>query len=231
MDSVILWAFTAAFNPTLLAATTVMLLLPKPERLLVGYLAGAMITSVTLGLIIVFSLHGSGAEQSARNAFAPSVDFALGALALLASYMIRPSRVRKDEGRLAELRRRRAERKKEKGPPRWQRELSRGTARTTFVVGILLTLPGASYLIGLDHIAQRHASTVATVAMVLVFNVIMLALLELPLIGYAVAPEWTPQAVERFRGSLNRNGRRIASRGLFAVGVLLIVRGVVEVLT
>jgi hypothetical protein len=231
MDSIILWAFTAAFNPTLLAATTVMLLLPKPERLLLGYLAGAMITSITLGLVIVFTLHDSGAEQTARNAVAPSVDFALGALALLASYLIRPGRVPKDGGRLAELRHRRAERRKEKGPPRWQRELSRGTARTTFVVGIVLTLPGASYLVGLDHIAERHASTVATVAMVLGFNVIMLALLELPLIGYAVAPEWTPQAVERFRTSLNRNGRRIAWRGLFAVGLLLIVRGAIELLT
>jgi hypothetical protein len=231
MDSVVLWALFAALNPTLLAATTVMLLLPHPQRLLLGYLAGATITSVTLGLVIVFSLHGTAAESAARNGFAPSVDFALGALALLVSYLLRPGRVPKHEGRWAERRRRREERKKEKGPPRWQRELSRGTARTTFVVGIVLTLPGASYLVGLDHIADRNASTVATVAMVLGFNVIMLALLELPLIGYAIAPDWTPQAVRRFRESLNRNGRRLAMRGLFAVGVLLIVRGLVELLT
>ena len=36
--------------------------------------------------------------------------------------------------------------KKEKGPPRWQRALGRGSARVTFVVGAMLTLPGASYL-------------------------------------------------------------------------------------
>jgi hypothetical protein len=226
MDSVILWAFFSAFNPTLLAATTVMLLLPHPKRLLLGYLCGAAITSITLGLIIVFSLHGSAAENTGKNVLSPAMDLSLGALALLAAYVL--SRPKREEGRLAERRRRRAEKKKEKGPPRWQRELSKGSARTTFVVGILLTLPGGSYLVGLDHIADRNASDVATVAMVLGFNVIMLSLLEIPLIGYAVAPDRTPQVVERFRDWLGRNGRRILTRLLAVVGILLIVRGVVE---
>jgi hypothetical protein len=206
-----------------------MLLLPHPKRLLLGYLAGAAITSVTLGLVIVFSLHGSAAENSGKNVLSPAMDLSLGALALLIAYVLH--RPRREQGRLAERRRRRAEKKSEKGQPRWQRELSKGSARTTFIVGIVLTLPGGSYLVGLDHIADRNASDAATVAMVVGFNVIMLALLELPLIGYAVAPEWTPRAVERFKAWLNRNGRRILVRGLTVVGVLLIVRGVVELLT
>jgi hypothetical protein len=230
MDSIVLWAFLAALNPTLLGATTVMLLLPKPERLLLGYLAGAVITSVTLGLVIVFSLQGSGAVGTAKHTLSPATDFTLGALALLISYLLRPSRPQHEGGRWAERRRRRAERKKEKGPPRWQRTLSRGTARTTFVVGIVLTLPGGSYLVGLDHIAHKNASDAATVAMVLGFNVIMLLLLELPLLGYTFAPDWTPGAVERFKDWLGRNGRRIAVRGAAVVGVLLLVRGSIELL-
>jgi hypothetical protein len=231
MDSVILWAFLAALNPTLLAASTVMLLLPKPKRLLLGYLAGAMITSVTLGLVIVFELDGSGAVGTAKHTLTPATDLALGVLALLASYMLRPSGPAKEEGRWAERRRRRAEKRKDKGPPRWQRRLSKGTARTTFVIGMLLTLPGGSYLVGLDHIADRDASDAATVAMVLGFNVIMLLLLELPLIGYTFAPEWTPRAVERFKEWLSRNARRIVVRGAAVVGVLLIVRGLIELLS
>jgi hypothetical protein len=39
---IILLAFSAALNPTLLAATTVMLLLPRPRNLMLGYLLGAM---------------------------------------------------------------------------------------------------------------------------------------------------------------------------------------------
>ena len=41
MSKIFLFSLTAALNPTLLAATTVMLLLPKPKRLLLGYLLGA----------------------------------------------------------------------------------------------------------------------------------------------------------------------------------------------
>jgi hypothetical protein len=230
VDSIIFWAFAAAFNPTLLAASTVMLVLPRPKRLLLGYLAGAAVTSVTLGLVIVFSLNGSGAVSTAKHALSPAMDLALGALALLISYFLRPGRPQHEGGRLAERRRKHAEAKKEKGPPRWQLRLSQGTARTTFVIGVLLTLPGGSYLIGLDHIADRDASDAATVAMVIGFNVIMLLLLELPLIGYFFAPEWTPRAVERFKDWLSRNGRRIGVRGAAAVGVLLIARGVIELL-
>jgi hypothetical protein len=36
-----------------------MLVLPSPKRLLLGYLLGATLTSVTLGLVIVLSLNGS----------------------------------------------------------------------------------------------------------------------------------------------------------------------------
>jgi hypothetical protein len=46
---VILLSLTASLNPTLLAATTGMLLLSRPARLMRGYLLGALITSITLG--------------------------------------------------------------------------------------------------------------------------------------------------------------------------------------
>jgi hypothetical protein len=44
MEKVFLFSLTAALNPTLLTATTVMLLLPSPKRLMLGYLAGALTT-------------------------------------------------------------------------------------------------------------------------------------------------------------------------------------------
>lgn len=230
MNSALFWAFAAALNPTLLGATTVMLLLDHPKRLLLGYLLGAMTTSITLGLVIVFAFNGSGSQSTGRSTLAPAMDLALGALVLLIAYLIRPGRPPREGGKLAERRRRRAEAKKEKGPPRWQQMLSKGTARTTFVVGVLLTLPGGSYLIGLDHIAGQDASTVATVAMVFGFNLIMLMALELPLISYTVAPEWTPDAIARFKAWFNRNARVFGFRLALAVGLLLIARGVIELL-
>jgi hypothetical protein len=228
MSGVFIYALTAALNPTLLAATTVMLLLDHPKRLLIGYLLGALMTSVTLGLIVVFTLDGSA--STAQNTLSPAMDLALGGLLLLVAFLIRPGRQPKETGRLAERRRKKEESKEDKGPPLWQRKLSQGTARTTFVVGALLTLPGASYLIGLHKIAAQDPSTAGAVGMVLVFNVIMLVLLEVPLIGFIFAPEWTPRAVERFKDWFSRNARRLGFRLALVIGLLLIVKGLIYLL-
>src|SRR5207245_6068548 len=71
--------------------------------------------------------------------------------------------------------------KPSKQPPRWQRELNKGSARTTFVIGALLTLPGASYLAGLHSLHKLEYPTIATVLVVIGFNLVMLWILEVPL--------------------------------------------------
>ena len=83
MSQVILLSLTASFNPTLVAATTVMLLLDKPARLMLGYLLGAYVTSITLGLVIVFSASNSSTTNTTENTLSPAVDIALGAIALV----------------------------------------------------------------------------------------------------------------------------------------------------
>ena len=96
--------------------------------------------------------------------------------------------------------------KEDKGPPRWQQALSKGSARTTFVVGALLTLPGASYLAGLDQIEKQKLSTTATVLTVVGFNLIMLMLLELPLLGFAW-PRTGPPGRSSDKGVVRTNGQ------------------------
>ncbi|HET9121225.1 MAG TPA: GAP family protein [Solirubrobacterales bacterium] len=231
MDGWVFFAFTAALNPTLLGATTVMLLLDHPKRLLLGYLFGALLTSLTLGLVIVFALDGSsGGTSTAQNTLSPAMDLTLGGILLVVAFVIRPGSERWADDRRAERRRRREEAKRTKGPPRWQRALSEGSARTTFVVGALLTLPGASYLIGLSRIAETDASTAAMVAMILAFNAIMLILLEVPLIAYTLAPEWTPRAVDCFKAWFNANSRLLGFRLAAGIGVLLVAKGAIELL-
>jgi hypothetical protein len=227
---ILLLAFSAALNPTLLAATTVMLLLPKPRNLMLGYLLGAMMTSVSLGLAIVFSLEGSGAVEATQNTFGPAADIALGAIFLIVARALGAER----DAILKERRKRRRAAKgkatKEKGTPRWQQALSRGTPRTTFVIGALLTLPGASYLVALTRLAKDDLGTPESVLVVVGFNLIMLALLELPLLSYLLQPEETPGRVERFKASLRRDGRRVAIRIATVAGMLLVVRGVVTLI-
>jgi len=61
---------------------------------------------------------------------------------------------------------------------------------------------------------------------VVAINVIMLALLEVPLIGYTVAPEKTAATVERLGVRLSRDGGKIALVVLVALAVALIGRGI-----
>jgi hypothetical protein len=131
---------------------------------------------------------------------------------------------------ISERRRQRKAEKEPKGPPKWQQFLDRGSARSAFIVGALLTLPGASYLAALSKLAAQDLSTAGTVLTVIAINLIMLALLELPTLGYLLAPDTTPDRVNRFKAAISRHGRRYGIRGAAILGGLLIVRGVLELL-
>ena len=226
MGQVILLSLTASLNPTLVAATTVMMLLDRPTKLMAGYLGGALMTSITLGIVIVFSLSNSSATNTTENTISPAVDIALGLILLAGAFVLYSGRY----DRYSERRRAKKEAKPDKGPPRWQRALGKGSPPITFVVGALLTYPGGAYLAGLDHIHKLHYSTVATVLLVIGFNVVQMWLLEVPLACFLVAPEWTPRAVERGKAWAMRHARVFAVRGFAAVGALLVIRGIVELI-
>jgi hypothetical protein len=228
---ILLLALLSMFNPTLLAAVTVMMLLESPKRLMLGYLLGAYVTSIGLGLTIVFALQGSSAVSTGQSTISPAGDIVLGMLALLIAFVLATDRDR----RLHERRERRKGKRQGEGDGEEKeslplRLLGRGSPRVAFVVGVVLSFPGASYLAGLGHIDSLGASTVASALLVIGFCLVQLTLLELPLIGYALAPDWTQDAVNRFRAWLARSGRRAAIIGAAAIGIAAIVKGVVGLL-
>ena len=229
MNGAFVYALTAALNPTLLAATTVMLLLDHPKRLLLGYLLGGPVTSVTLGLVIVFTLDGSA--STAQHTLSPAMDLALGGILLVLALMIRPGRQPKDTGRLGGA-----------ASPEEGVQGREGTAAVAAQAESGLRAddlrrrrpPDAARRLLSDRAAQdrrpgpehgRRRSAWSSL-----FNAIMLALLELPLIGFVFAPEWTPRAVDRFKEWFSRNARRLGFRVALVFGVLLIVRGLVYLL-
>jgi hypothetical protein len=206
-----------------------MLLLPNPKRLLFGYLLGAYTTSITVGLVIVFSLEGSSAVSTSKSTISPAQDIAIGLILLVVAGVL-------GSGHDERLRRRRQERREVKqevgdGDQPWsQRMLGRGSARTTYAVGALLSFPGVSYLAALNRIAALDTKVPTRVLLIVSFCLIQLLLLELPLLGYAFAPERTQDAVTRFRAWLGRSGRRAGIIGAGALGLLLLARGLIELL-
>lgn len=223
--SIFLLSLLAMFNPTLLAAVTVMMLLPDPKRLITGYLLGAYLASIGIGMAIVFTLHGnsSGVETSKRT-LSPVEDLAFGAVLAIVGWALLTGRVKQAK----ESRKRRHEEKhgpKEEKESLPERLLGRGSMRISFAIGALLSLPGASYFIALDKIAKLDWPAPTTALAVVIFCLIQQTFLEVPLVGFHLAPEWTQGAVVRFREWIARNAARAAGWVALTLGVLLVIRG------
>jgi hypothetical protein len=223
MGKVVGLAFVSALNPSLVAATTVMLLLPRPNRLMLGYWIGALLTSITLGLLIVFTLEGSEFEQAAKKTVHPTIALTLAGLLLLVVLVLATGRDKPFEER-------RRTRKEGKKPPRWQRWMHKGDPKITFVIGVLLSFPGATYLVALDALGKLHYSTFATVLIVIGYCLVALVLLEIPLIAFRVAPEQTPAAIDRAKIWARSHGRSIAIWGLAVIAAGLAIIGISELL-
>jgi hypothetical protein len=224
MGKVLVFALLAAWNPLLLAIVPVMLVSAHPKRLMVGYLLGGYTVSITIGLVFVFAAGGSEAASTTDQKINPVLNLTLGAVVLLIALGLAL-------GLDQRLRRNRGEKeKKDKGPPRWRRALDTGSVSLAFVVGALFTLPGGRYIVALQGINELQLAAGWTVAAVVVVNVILLALVELPLLSYVVAEDWTPTAVDRTRAWFSRNGRRIVVVAAAFIGGVLFVRGLLAVL-
>jgi hypothetical protein len=213
-------ALLGALYPALLAVVIVVLRRPRPVHLLTFFLLGAMFVSLTIGITAVIALDPANFHASERHVNGP-VYLAAGLVSLAAGAML--------------LDRRRARRReehresKEKGPSFSQRALSHDSGRLAFVLGIALDLPGLWYLIALKDIAAGGYTVAQRVLLVVVFNVIMFTVVEVPLVSYTFAPETTQRRVESFNGWLHRHGRRAVGYASIVLGSYFLGRGVAAV--
>jgi Sap, sulfolipid-1-addressing protein len=230
---IFLLGLVSMFNPSLLAAVTVMLLLPNPKRLMIGYLLGAYTTSITLGLVIVFTLQGSSTESTSKHTISPLEDIVVGLLAVLIAFVLGTGRDAAFQGRRQEKKDAKLKARQEAGKPTESlplRLLGKGDPKVTFVVGAILSFPGVSFLTALDKIHHLNPGTVYTVLLVVGFCLMQQILLEVPLLGYIFAPESTQDRVTRFKAWMGAKGRTAAVIGAGAIGVVLIARGVITLL-
>lgn len=225
---VLVSALVATFNPSLLAATTAMLLLPNPKRLMLGYLLGAYTTSLAAGLAIVFSLHGTSAVRTSTHLLSPSGEIAIGVAALVIAFVLASGH----ETRLQRWRERRkqAHAARVKTTEPWPtRLLGKGSVVVTFAVGAAMSFPGVSYVNALDHIAALDPPSISILLLVAYFCVMQQILLEGALLASTLAPRRTEDLIVRLKGWFARHGRQLAMVALCALGALLTARGILTV--
>jgi hypothetical protein len=214
-------ALAAAVYPPLLAGIIILLARDKPVAMLAAFMAGGMLVSLVLGLLIVFVL-GDWLSSRSQNSTSPIVDIVIGALSLVGAFVLH-QRIRERERGVV-----RAPKKPKDTPSRTQLMLNEGTPWAAFAAGLIVCLPGIWYLDALKDIAQSNPSTATVIVEVVVFIVIMFVLAEVPLIGYLVAPEATQARVASFQAWMSRNGRTIGMWAALLIGLYLLIKGIIN---
>ena len=214
----LLLAVGSIFWPVLLAIVVLALRTPHPVRLLSAFLAGGLLTTITIGVALVFWLEGTAFVSRSGHTAAAGVDIALGCLSLLAAYVVQGVR----------LRRYRRRRRRRTTTSSWSERVT-GSARLAFFTGVVLDIiPGVLPLVALTNIAASDYADATKVTLVVVFYLIMFSSVEVPILGHVVAPDRTAAVVAGFNNWLDRNGRRLAVWSLALVGVYLVVRGLLK---
>ena len=215
---IILLAFASMFWPTLITIVVLALRVPQPVRILAWFLLGGLLTTITIGLILVFALQDSNFVSGPSNKANPVLNIAAGLFALGSALYL--SRRKKTPAKPAAT--------TAKKPSLTERAVERG-GLVAFIAGVVLNIvPGAFPFVALKDIAQLDVSDAGKVVSVIVFYVIMFAFAEVPIVAYLFAPERTTVKVNQFNDWLRRNSTRVAVWVLVAIGIYLTVRGVVQ---
>lgn len=219
----LLLALLSAFWPTLIVVDVLAFQTGSPERILLAFLAGGLLTTVTIGTVLVVSFDNSQfGSSSQRSSTDVVLDLVVAGLAFLCALIL---------ARLPQ----RPKKKKKPKPPSAKRRVGSDLmasaidhgAPIAFVGGILFNIvPGLWPLIALKDLMELHYSTARVVVTLLLFYLVMFVFLEVPIVAYLVAGDWTGKAVNRFNAWLSANHRRIVVWVLVAGGLYLTARGI-----
>ena len=219
-------ALASTFWPTLIVIVMLALRLDRPVKILFWFLVGGLLTTVSVGIAVVFALQGASFMSGSHPPADTAVDIVAGVLSLLAAFVL-GRRSRKAPAPAAKAQEETAEPTK---PSMAERAVGQG-APIAFVAGVVLNIvPGTFPIVALKDIAELDATDGAKIATIIAFYVIMFAFVEIPIVAYLFAPTRTVTAVDNFNAWLGRNGRRVGAYVLAVVGAYLVVRGIVQLL-
>jgi cytochrome c oxidase assembly factor CtaG len=223
----LLLAVASMFWPTLIVIVVLALRVSQPVKILFWFLVGGLLTTITVGIAVVFALQGASFMNGSKPPIDPVIDIVVGLLSILGAGVL----LRKADQRRAIAEEEPADATSPtKKPPLTERAVARG-APVAFVAGIVLNIvPGTFPIVALKDIAELDASNATKVATIVVFYLIMFAFVEVPIVAYLFVPERTTVAVNAFNDWLKRNGRRVGAYVLGAVGLYLTVRGIIQAL-
>jgi Sap-like sulfolipid-1-addressing protein len=220
----VLLGLAAAVFPLLLACVAILISRPNPRRLLLGFYLGGLTASVVSGILVLNRFEqGHDVLGNSQSAPHPWLSILVGAVGLLLAWL---TISRRGQALIARRRDRRGRPAAEKGPSWAERRLDRANVLAATAVGAVINLPGPFYILALGDIATGSYNNVQEVGLILLFNAMMFLLLEVPLVGYLVAPAATAQRVAALSRWLTANGLKVVGAIVGLAGIGLVIQGV-----
>jgi len=206
-------ALLAALSPTALLVAAVYLGSARPRLTGAFYLAGAVVMSLIMALVILAALRGAHLDHSSERAPRYGLRLGLGVLLLAAGALVARRAPRPPDPRRAQ-----------------QGIVSRMVADpapwSAFLVGLLVFAPGVSFLAAVQVIATARAGFDLTALALIIVVVINVLLVWLPIVFHVVAPAATTRYLTAFNGWLRAHGKAILIGVLLAVGGIMTVNGI-----
>ena len=206
-------ALLAALSPTALLVAAVYLGSARPRVVTVFYLAGALLMSLVMAVVLLEILRGVNLQRPAEHTPRYGLRLVLGLLLLAATVVVA----------------RRKPRPPDPAKPN-QGFVSRMVAEpaplSAFFVGILVFAPGVSFLAAVQVIATSRASVDLTVIALIIVVVINVLLVWLPIVLHLIFPGATSRYLTAFNGWLRAHGKLILICVLVAVGGIMVFNGI-----
>ena len=211
-------ALLSALSPTALLVAAVYLGSARPTLTSLFYLAGAVIMSAVMGVVVLVALRSTDLNHPDQHAPRYGLRLGLGLVLLAAALLI-------------------AERKPRQPDPANPRQgiVSRMVADpaplSAFAVGLLVFAPGVTFIAALQVIATASADVELTVLAVLVVVVINVLLVWLPITLHLVAPKVTERRLTAFNGWLRAHGSAVLVGAFVAIGGIMVFDGIYGLVT
>jgi Sap, sulfolipid-1-addressing protein len=209
------FAVLAAISPTALLVIAVFLGSANPRMTALFYVAGAMLMTVAMAVIVLVILRTTGLNEPRHHDPRYGLRLGLGVLALASAAFV--------------ARRRREPPEPATDQPASQGFIARLVARprpaTALATGVVLFAPSATFIAAVQVVATARADVAATTLALVVVVIITGLVVWLPLLTYLATPDATGRALKKLNGWLRKQGRLILFCALAVGGVALVING------
>jgi hypothetical protein len=206
-------ALLAALSPTALLVAAIYLGSARPRQTGLFYLAGALLVSLVMGVVVLLVLRSIGLDHPHQHSPRYGLRLGLGVVLLAAGLLVAlrkprpPDPAKASQGFVSKM-------------------IADPAPLSAFLVGILVFAPGVSFIAALQVIATAQADLEVTTVAVLIVVGINVLLVWLPLVLYLIAPGFTVRHLTAFNGWLRAHGNTVLAWALVVVGGIMVFDGI-----